>query len=48
MEKSPIHHTASLRASLFCQLMEKKTKSLDAQLNEIVDKAKFASYKTCF
>ena len=38
MEKSPIHHAASLRASLFRQCMENKAKSIDVQLNKIVDK----------
>ena len=38
MEKSPLHHTASLRASLFRQSIENKTKFIDIQMNEIVDK----------
>ena len=38
MEKLPLHHTASLRASFFRQSIENKTKSTDIQMNEIVDK----------
>ena len=38
MEKSPLHHTASLRASFFRQSIENKTKFIDIQMNKIVDK----------
>lgn len=36
MEKSPLHRTATLKASLFRQCMENKTKSIDIQLNKVV------------
>lgn len=36
-EKSPLHHTATLKASHFRQCMEQKCKSIDVQVNEIVD-----------